>query len=353
MSSWPPEAVWDSHLCVYIPRPKWNAYNFFLYANKQVPDTKSTPKGTPKGTPKPPISAKEIRNKYRDLSEEEKQKYQESAEEDKKRKQQADDEYEEKGYFTLQDGTLSKDLPEPTDVKKATPKSQLRRTAGKSSVAKQRMSQRSTQPIKLHYFNLMGRAETTRMILAYYDTPYDDCRIEMEEWEEYKSNLQPDFGQLPCLEVDGLRLVQSVAINQYLCRRFGAEPRTQDDHYRVDSLVQFKEDLQTTLFELAWNKQTDKMDQWYRETAPGLLQMLEFRLCGNLDGDFFFVNRRESLADFTWFELAYDWFVRPAYVKYEPILAQNAPKFRALVGRMMEKNEGLKSYLEGREELWF
>ena len=352
MSGSPPEAIWDSHLGVYVPRAKWTGYHFFLFASKQAPEPQSTSKDTPKGTPRPALSAKAIQSKYRDLSEEDKQKYVEMAEQDRERKKQADDEYDEKGFFTLQDGSLSKDLPPPPDAK-VTPKSQMRRTAAKSSIVKQRMSQKSTGSIVLHYFNYLGRAETTRMIFAYYNTAFEDHRLEMEEWEEFKSQYQPDFGQLPCLEIDNLRLVQSVAINRYLCRRFGAEPRTQEDYYLVESLVQFKEDLQEVLFKLAWAKKTEELEVWYRDTAPGLLRMLETRLCGNLDGEYFFVNRRESLADFTWLELAHDWFLRPAYVKYRPILEENAPKFRALVARMVEKNEGLGNYLQSREELWF
>ena len=275
------------------------------------------------------------------------------AEQDKKRKQQADDEYEEHGYFTLRDGTLSKDLSPPAQ-ENPDPRSHSKKAAPKSST-KKRISSKSTQTqdAVLHYFDLIGRAETTRMILTYYNTKFTDNRIAMEDWSDFKSTKSLDFGQLPCLEIDGLRLVQSVAINQYLCRKFGAEARTNEDKYRVESLVMFKEDVQAVLFTMAWNKKTEEMEEWYSNTAPGILEMLENRLCQNLDGEHFFVNRRETLADFTWFEFAYDWFLRPSYAKYEPILQKNAPKFRALIDRILEKNEHLRDYLASRTEIWF
>ena len=32
----------------------------------------------------------------------------------------------------------------------------------------------------------MGRAELARLILAYAEADYEDCRMDMEEWEELK-----------------------------------------------------------------------------------------------------------------------------------------------------------------------
>ena len=40
--------------------------------------------------------------------------------------------------------------------------------------------------IKLTYFNLKGRAELARLILAQAEVEYEDSRIEREEWPELK-----------------------------------------------------------------------------------------------------------------------------------------------------------------------
>ena len=42
--------------------------------------------------------------------------------------------------------------------------------------------------IKLTYFNLKGRAELARLILAQAEVEYEDCRIEREEWPELKKS---------------------------------------------------------------------------------------------------------------------------------------------------------------------
>ena len=56
--------------------------------------------------------------------------------------------------------------------------------------------------IKLTYFNLKGRAELARLILAQAEVDYEDCRIEREAWAELKtSEIQGDpwQGWLICL----------------------------------------------------------------------------------------------------------------------------------------------------------
>ena len=40
--------------------------------------------------------------------------------------------------------------------------------------------------MKLTYFNLKGRAELARLILAQAEVAYSDCRISKEEWQSLK-----------------------------------------------------------------------------------------------------------------------------------------------------------------------
>ena len=44
----------------------------------------------------------------------------------------------------------------------------------------------TTTKIKLTYFNLRGRAEPSRLILAYAGVDFDDCRVTSEEWQKLK-----------------------------------------------------------------------------------------------------------------------------------------------------------------------
>ena len=44
----------------------------------------------------------------------------------------------------------------------------------------------TTTKVKLTYFNLRGRAEPARLILAYAGVDFDDCRVTSEEWQKLK-----------------------------------------------------------------------------------------------------------------------------------------------------------------------
>lgn len=67
-------------------------------------------------------------------------------------------------------------------------------------------------------FAVRGLGEVSRMILHYAKVPFDDVRVQKEEWEKIKPTTK--FGQLPVLEVDGVQIAQSYAIARYLARQY-------------------------------------------------------------------------------------------------------------------------------------
>lgn len=72
---------------------------------------------------------------------------------------------------------------------------------------------------KLYYFSGRGRGEVARMVFAVAGVPYEDIRLNAEEW----AKLKPDTvcGQVPELEVDGVRIPESRAIYRFLAREYG------------------------------------------------------------------------------------------------------------------------------------
>jgi hypothetical protein len=63
----------------------------------------------------------------------------------------------------------------------------------------------ATGPVKLHYFNAMGRAELVRMILMHANVDFEDVRYGMEpygDWKKVKAE-NPKFKNvgLPQLEI--------------------------------------------------------------------------------------------------------------------------------------------------------
>lgn len=90
---------------------------------------------------------------------------------------------------------------------------------------------------KLYYFNARGRMEPARFLFQLSGVPYEDVRIERDDWPKHKEGAlsscklhksiltntlsEMPWGQMPVLEVDGKKLAQSSAIYQYLAKQFG------------------------------------------------------------------------------------------------------------------------------------
>ena len=52
--------------------------------------------------------------------------------------------------------------------------------------------------IKLTYFNARGRAESSRLMLAYAGKDYEDHRIAREEWADLKPSMNTDNSPFEC-----------------------------------------------------------------------------------------------------------------------------------------------------------
>merc|ERR1711936_1391862 len=75
--------------------------------------------------------------------------------------------------------------------------------------------------VKLTYFNLRGRAEPSRLLLAYGGIKFEDCRItpgfeDPKEWMALKPKTP--YGSLPLLEWNGTNVAQSMAIARFIAR---------------------------------------------------------------------------------------------------------------------------------------
>ncbi|KAE8883173.1 hypothetical protein PF005_g22601 [Phytophthora fragariae] len=77
-------------------------------------------------------------------------------------------------------------------------------------------------PIKLTYFAAAGRAEVPRLIFYIGGVPFQDIRINHDQFKAMKDSLP--LGQLPILEVDGVVFTQSHAITRYAGRLAGLYP---------------------------------------------------------------------------------------------------------------------------------
>jgi glutathione S-transferase len=154
---------------------------------------------------------------------------------------------------------------------------------------------------KLTYFNSRGRAELSRLVFAAAGVTYEDVRLQKEQWPTVKPTTP--FGQVPILEVDGVKLCQSAAIARYLARKFNLAGKTELDQARADMVIDCIDDTIKpafgVYFETDETRKAALKKKFLEEQLPTSLAGLESILKANHNGDGFFVG-----TELTWADLA-------------------------------------------------
>lgn len=211
--------------------------------------------------------------------------------------------------------------------------------------------------MKLVYFNVRGLAETSRILLALGGEEYEDFRyplevIDMSKHEMKKEEFDNDkaegklslsLNKVPALEVDGVTIPQSKAIERFLARRFNMMGENELDAARIDSICEcvrdFKDMYQKVRF-LPEAERSEGMNQWFTVTLVERLGLLE-----NLLGqEGFSVGDKLSLSDVVLFCFITQFFDNKE-AAYNATLA--APRLRKIVDSVSQ-NEKVVTWLKER-----
>ncbi|XP_019617294.1 PREDICTED: glutathione S-transferase A4-like [Branchiostoma belcheri] len=91
---------------------------------------------------------------------------------------------------------------------------------------------------RLTYFNGRGRGESIRFMLGAAGIEFDEAFLETkEQMEELRARGDLLFNQVPLLEIDGMKLVQTGAMIRYIARKgslYGADDK---ESARIDMLT--------------------------------------------------------------------------------------------------------------------
>lgn len=209
--------------------------------------------------------------------------------------------------------------------------------------------------ITLHYFDLYARGETSRIILHYNGTEFTDNRVSFEQWPDLRDSGFSEFSELPLMEIDNLKLVQSHCISRYLCQKFGYVPKTYIEEYYVESICDLKEDIYRHFANLTFSGNLEQLEEDMQEIAmPWWLRKIEARLVRNQNGDGWFVGSNPTRADFEIFQLIYDYLIcNGKESTYKVLLETNAPKVKAFVQRFLDSSPRVAEYLSTRPICFF
>ena len=156
--------------------------------------------------------------------------------------------------------------------------------------------------LKLMYFDFpFWRAEVSRLALHLGGIPFEDVRPNREAFMAMKRSGELPYGQLPVLDVDGVRLAQSVSIARFCGQVSGLYPKDNlVDQARVDELLDTCTQLTHILGSSMSIKDADEKlrarQKLGTKVLPKWLGYLENRLNQNHTSDYF-VGDQLSVAD--------------------------------------------------------
>ena len=200
---------------------------------------------------------------------------------------------------------------------------------------------------KLHYFPYYGRAEVIRMVLKYFGIEYEEVEVSMKNWPSLKHSGDYEFQQLPLLEIEGKRLVQTSSILRYICQRNYNYSTSPDQIAQIEAIVELRWEIHDQTFPLLLQGKLAEAKEWYEAHMPSLyFPMIEKLLEVNAEGQGkHFVGSSTTMADFAMFEFGFDAFQRSQMADLGAKFAPIAPKFFAFLRSFGEERESLRRYM--------
>lgn len=201
---------------------------------------------------------------------------------------------------------------------------------------------------KLVYFNLRGKAEIVRWVLAVAGVEYEDYRMKPGEWTKLKPGSP--MGQVPTMTINGQEYCQSMAMARYYAVTNGLGGDTLDEQTRADMIVDCCRDMADPVgkafHEQDPTKKQEMFDTYKRETLPKFMAMFEELLKQNNGGDCYFVGTKLTWADLA-FLLHTTSFIEYFIGTFEGW--NNFPKLKALKERVEQTPELVKWFKERPE----
>jgi len=177
----------------------------------------------------------------------------------------------------------------------------------------------SKKSYKLTYFPARGRGEFIRLVFVVAGVEFEDCRVDKEQWAALKATGIAPFGQLPLLEIKDdtspkpIVLCQSVAILRYLANEFGLSPDGNLDKAVADMVVDAVMDIRAERRKYLFESDAvlkEKFLKEFQESLSVALKNLQKVLEANEGGQGFFVGKKISYADISFFNFMNSWIAK-------------------------------------------
>nr|XP_036858976.1 glutathione S-transferase A2 [Manis javanica] len=182
----------------------------------------------------------------------------------------------------------------------------------------------------LHYFNGRGRMESIGWLLAAAGVEFEEKFIETpEDLDKLRNDGSLMFQQVPMVEIDGMKLVQTRAILNYIATKYNLYGKDIKERAFIDMYAEGIADINEMIMLLPIcppNEKDAKIAQIKEKTTNRYLPVFENVLKSH--GQDYLVGNRLSKADVHLVELLY-------YVEeFDPSLLVGFPLLKALKSRI-------------------
>ncbi|XP_058410136.1 glutathione S-transferase A1-like isoform X2 [Diceros bicornis minor] len=183
---------------------------------------------------------------------------------------------------------------------------------------------------KLHYFDGRGRMESIRWLLAAAGVEFEEKFVDTsEDLEKLCNDGSLMFQQVPMVEIDGMNLVQSRAILNYIAAKYNLYGKDIEERALIDMYIEGIADLNEMILLLPISPPDQKdakitliKDRTVNRYLPAFEKVLKSH------GQDYLVGNTLSRADIQLVELLY-------YVEeLDPSLLANFPLLKALKTRI-------------------
>jgi len=193
----------------------------------------------------------------------------------------------------------------------------------------------------LNYFNGRGRAEISRLIFAAAGVEFTDNRI--EDWPRTKA--ETPIGQVPYLEIDDIKLPQSLSIARYLAREYNLVGKNNLESAKADAVVDTCIDLMTSFYNKVFmvsdaKAKASALKVFLNEDAIRGLENTEKLVSSYGTGGFSVGNQ------LTWSDL-FIHEITSQVLLYEPDILSSFPKLKQ-IRENVDQNENVAKYLKTR-----
>ncbi|CAH2321470.1 glutathione S-transferase P [Pelobates cultripes] len=193
-------------------------------------------------------------------------------------------------------------------------------------------------------FNIRGRCEAARMLLADQGLEWKDEFVTIDTWLQGDLKAKAVFGQLPVFKDGGLTLYQSNAILRHLARKHGLYGKDLNDQSCIDMMNDGVEDLRIKYLQLIYKNYEEGKDA-YIKSLPAEFKYFENVLGQKKYGNGFLVGNKISFADYNLVDLLCNHLVlAPGCLAEFPLLSayvkriSSRPRIQAFLSSDAHKN---------------